>query len=127
MSNRFAVFGFTAGVLLLGLAISPSLKATSGTSGAPAQTQSAGGSPSPVERSLTRATPFHGDLRQLPRIAPRKRERPEREPPVQDLTGRLAPIGEGVAIPSLTIPAPSPIANFDGLDFTNWGAGHPPD
>jgi hypothetical protein len=27
----------------------------------------------------------------------------------------------------LAAPAPSPIANFDGLDFANWGAGHPPD
>ena len=116
MSNRFAVFGLTAGVLLLGLAISPSLKATPGAS-----------PPSPVERSLTRATPFNGDLRQLPRIPPRKRERPERQAPVQDLPGELAPIGSGLAVPSLAAPAPSPIANFDGLDFTNWGAGHPPD
>src|SRR6266498_3208956 len=127
MSNRFAVFGFTAGVLLLDLAISPSLKATTGASRAPAQTQSADGPPSPVERSLTRATPFNGDLRQLPRIPPLKRERPERQAPVQDLPGELAPIGSGLAAPSLAAPAPSPIANFDGLDFNNWGAGHPPD
>ena len=24
-------------------------------------------------------------------------------------------------------PAPAPNTSFDGLDFTNWGAGHPPD
>ena len=127
MSNRFAVFGLTAGVLLFGLAISPSLKATTGASRAPAQAQSAGGPPSPDERSLIRATPFHGDLRQLRRIPPRKRERPERQGPVQDLPGELAPIGSGRAAPSLAAPAPSPIASFEGLDFANWGDGHPPD
>src|SRR5512138_728188 len=79
----------------------------------------------PVERSLVRATPFHGDLRRLPRIPPVKRERPERQAPVQDLAGELAPIGSGVAAP--TVAAPSPIANFEGLDFANWGDGHPPD
>src|SRR5437762_2011666 len=100
MSNRFAVFGLTAGVLLLGLAISPSLKATTGASRAPAQAQSAGGPPSPDERSLIRATPFHGDLRHLRRVPPRKRERPEREAPVQDLPGELVPIGSGLAAPS---------------------------
>jgi hypothetical protein len=54
-----------------------------------------------------------------------KKERPEREAPVQDLSGELAPIGEGAAAPAA--PAPSPIASFEGLDFNNWGAGHPPD
>ena len=89
---------------------------------APAQTPS-----TPVERSLIRATPFRGDLRHLRRVPPRKRERPERHAPFQDLTGKLAPIGEGLAAPPLAIPAPSPIANFEGLDFNNWGDGHPPD
>ncbi|HLN81545.1 MAG TPA: hypothetical protein VK392_10175 [Thermoanaerobaculia bacterium] len=56
-----------------------------------------------------------------------KRERPERHAPVQDLAGELAPIGGGLAIPSLAVPAPSPIASFEGLDFANWGDGHPPD
>src|SRR6266540_1379886 len=127
MSNRFAVFGLTAGVLLLSSAISPSLKAAAGASRAPAQSQSAGGPPGPDERSLIRATPFNGDLRGLPRIPPRKRERPERQAPVQELPGELSPIGSGLAAPSLAAPAPSPIANFEGLDFNNWGAGHPPD
>jgi hypothetical protein len=27
----------------------------------------------------------------------------------------------------LAVPAPSPIESFEGLDFANWGAGHPPD
>src|SRR5437660_1113330 len=126
MSNRFAVFGLTAGVLLFGLAISPSLKATTGASRAPAQAQSAGGPPSPDERSLIRATPFHGDLRQLRRIPPRKRERPERQGPVQDLPGELAPIGSGRAAPSLAAPAPSPLARLEGRDLANWRAGHQP-
>jgi cell division septation protein DedD len=76
---------------------------------------------------LTRARPFHGDLRRLPRIPPRKRERPEREAPEQNLPGQLAPIGSGVTAPPLAAPAPSTIANFEGLDFDNWGDGHPPD
>src|SRR4029077_6292748 len=29
--------------------------------------------------------------------------------------------------PQVNGPAPGPIMNFDGLDFANWGAGHPPD
>src|SRR4030095_5848445 len=81
----------------------------------------------PVERTLIRARPFRGDLRRLPHIPHVKRERPEREPPHQDLTGRLAPIREGRAVPSLAIPARSAIARFEGLDFDNWGDGHPPD
>jgi hypothetical protein len=86
-----------------------------------------GTAPTPVGRSLVRATPFTGDLRRLPRIPPVRRERPEREAPVQDLTGELAPIRSGVVSPPLAVPAPSPIASFEGLDFANWGDGHPPD
>src|SRR5262249_23666304 len=29
--------------------------------------------------------------------------------------------------PSIGAPASGPIQNFDGLDFANWGGGHPPD
>ena len=101
--------------------------AFAGTSRIDAQKPNGPASPRPEERSLIRATPFRGDLRRLPRVPPRKRERPEREPPFQDLTGRLAPIGEGLAVPPAAIPAPSPIASFEGLDFANWGDGHPPD
>jgi hypothetical protein len=31
------------------------------------------------------------------------------------------------ALAQPSAPAPPTIANFDGLDFANWGAGHPPD
>jgi len=39
--------------------------------------------------------------------------------PVQTSTGANAP--------SISAPAPAPSSSFEGLDFTNWGAGHPPD
>ena len=118
------------GALLAALALAALVSTDSfpgGPSGATAQTLPPGGPPNPVERSLIRATPFDGDLRQLRHIPPVRRERPEREAPVQDLSGDLAPIGEGLAAPSLAAPAPSPIASFEGLDFLNWGDGHPPD
>jgi hypothetical protein len=118
--NRYAVLGLTAVVLVLALAISPSLKAKG-------QTQPGDFPPIPAEQSLTRARPFDSDLRQLRHILPVKRERPERQAPVQDLAGELVPIGGGLAAPSLAAPAPAPIASFEGLDFDNWGAGHAPD
>jgi hypothetical protein len=31
------------------------------------------------------------------------------------------------AVSALSAPAPATVSNFDGLDFANWGAGHPPD
>jgi uncharacterized repeat protein (TIGR01451 family) len=71
------------------------------------------------------------DVRKLPQIKPGKRERPERpEPfnrnympfygPGQEEAGRAR-------IPSPSVAAPPPIANFAGLDFATWGDGHPPD
>src|SRR6267154_3834494 len=89
----------------------------------------------PREHRLQRGRSFRGDLRTLPQIPPEKFERPEFEEP------KVAPIpfpgtASGTApsaatpsasAPSASNPAPSPSANFDGLDFANWGAGHPPD
>src|SRR5205807_3118552 len=89
----------------------------------------------PREHRLKRGKPFLGDLRALPQIPPEKFERPEFEEP------KVAPIpfpgtASAPAQPAATTsastsspsnPAPSPSANFDGLDFANWGAGHPPD
>src|SRR6266536_2326890 len=118
--KRYAVLGFSAAVVLLAMVISPSLKAKG-------QTQPGDLPPVPEERSLTRGRPFEGDVRQFPPIPPVRKERPERQAPVQDLSGELAPVGGGTAAPSLAAPAPSPIASFEGLDFANWGAGHPPD
>ncbi len=92
---------------------------------------SPGSSGPPIELHLTRAGSSTRDLRTLPQTKPEKFERPEREDPDIDRVEVLgappalsaplnAPIGPKVA-------APPPIANFDGLDFATWGAGHPPD
>jgi hypothetical protein len=80
---------------------------------------------------------FDGDLRDLPTDAPAKKERPEREDP--EIRPGVAPVpaevqpgdttqgnGSQSLVDNLTA-APSPILTFDGLDFANWGAGHPPD
>jgi len=89
----------------------------------------------PVEHHLQRGTPFNGDVRTLPQIPPEKFERPEFEQPeivpvpypgtAISPQASAAPFAAG--IPSISGPAPSPSITFDGLDFTNWGAGHPPD
>lgn len=96
------------------------------------QTQGSKGMRRPHEGHLGRGRSFHGDLRTLPQIPPRKFERPERKEPQATRTllpgtqtsnpTRSAPVQ---SIPS--IPAPAPSNSFDGLDFANWGAGHPPD
>ncbi|HKP13333.1 MAG TPA: carboxypeptidase regulatory-like domain-containing protein, partial [Blastocatellia bacterium] len=75
------------------------------------------------------------DVRNLPQIAPVKKERPEREDPV--LTPRIYVPPDGVvkesgvsaeAAPSAPLaPAPNPTTSFNGLDFASWGFGRPPD
>ncbi len=89
----------------------------------------------PREGRLVRGRSFHGDLRNLPQISPHKFERPEFEAPLT--TPVLFPGTEPAGPQSMEMgrtsaaspstPAPSPINSFEGLDFTNWGAGHPPD
>jgi uncharacterized repeat protein (TIGR01451 family) len=88
------------------------------------------------EGRLTRAHSFDGDLRNLPYIPTRKRERPEREitrtnPGVLTRDGSAtAPAESGAEqtqAPELSAPAPAPLSTFEGLDNANWGAGHPPD
>jgi hypothetical protein len=57
-------------------------------------------------------------------------ERPEREPPKPhpSMIGSAIPPGESVpTVPPRNAPAPATIVNFDGLDFANFGSGHPPD
>jgi len=88
----------------------------------------------PNEQHLTKASGKKFDLRSLPFVPQPKRERPEREaPPLNPI-----PLGspnsvnvESKVTPDLALqvnaPAPPPLASFDGLDFANWGAGHPPD
>ena len=89
----------------------------------------------PVEHRLQRGRPFNGDVRTLPQIAPKKFERPEFEEP--EITpvpypGTAAPPQTSTSLvtsggPTMNPPAPSASNSFEGLDFTNWGAGHPPD
>ena len=86
---------------------------------------------------MQRGRSWDGDLRSLPSTPPRKRERPEREPPQPAptivpggpaaRTGRNAEQSITGITPGPSAPAPAPIQSFDGLDFANWGAGHPPD
>lgn len=86
----------------------------------------------PVKTSLTSAGSTTLDLRNIDRQEPRRRERPELDPPPLDpieLPGGLIPDAEPPSAPVAGPfdPAPSPIANFAGLDFSTWGAGWPPD
>ena len=94
------------------------------------------GGPPPHESRLIKAGSFKGDLRNLPYVKPVFKERPEREPPdtIRVPYGSPDAPAEGAASTessaaalALAAPAPAPIANFDGLDFATWGAGHPPD
>jgi uncharacterized repeat protein (TIGR01451 family) len=86
----------------------------------------------PTELALTRVGSTTIDLRNLPKVPPKKRERPEREEPdvvPTALPGLLPPPSAPNAPtpPGPSAPAPSAVSNFLGLDFNNWGAGHPPD
>ena len=90
------------------------------------------------EWKLKRGRPFAGDLRGLPQTKPIKVERPEREEPELNPQifappgGRSEESRKELSAPSapnigVNAPAPPPTANFEGLDFQNWGAGHPAD
>lgn len=84
-----------------------------------------------TELRLIRAREFNGDVRQLPRTRPVRKDRPEREPPAvvpvpYGSDGSNAPIQQSVLYP-ITAPAPGPNLTFLGLDFATWGAGRPPD
>ncbi|HEV8369321.1 MAG TPA: Ig-like domain repeat protein [Pyrinomonadaceae bacterium] len=88
----------------------------------------------PREERLVKAHSFDGDLRDLPYRRPVKRERPEREGPEPNprfypgTSGPTTTTESGTPSMSQTnAPAPAPGASFDGLDFANWGDGHPPD
>ncbi len=93
----------------------------------------------PREEHLTRGKPFHGDVRTLPQVLPTRFERPEFEEPAVTpvpypgaaAVGAAAVAQGGMATSAaaanLNAPAPSPSSSFEGLDFANWGAGHPPD
>jgi hypothetical protein len=86
----------------------------------------------PIELAMKRAGSKKFDLRSLPQIPPEKVERPElEEPDIPHVAIGQAvnppPQIETPSIPTRNAPAPPTIMNFDGLDFANWGAGHPPD
>jgi Carboxypeptidase regulatory-like domain/Putative Ig domain/FG-GAP-like repeat/Ig-like domain CHU_C associated len=84
----------------------------------------------PVEMHLTHASSRKFDLRNLPQTPPQRFERPEREEPAPNPTtmpGLVPPAVERPVVPGPNVQAPGTIMNFDGLDFANWGAGHPPD
>jgi hypothetical protein len=84
----------------------------------------------PVELSLKRAGSKKIDLRLLPQTGPAKAERPEREEPTSrpvTIEGGITPEVAVPSVPPRNAPAPPTIMNFDGLDFANWGNGHPPD
>jgi hypothetical protein len=87
----------------------------------------------PREQRMRRSRSWDGDLRSLPQTRPVRRERPEREGPkvapgVRPGTALVTGVeGRASAVAAINAPAPAPTASFDGLDFANWGAGHPPD
>ena len=80
---------------------------------------------------------FRGDLRNLPRTRPVRRERREMEPPDTNPSFYVPPGGappqtqtpdQGPSIsPQASAPAPPPLNVFEGLDESNWGSGTPPD
>ncbi|HEY2867036.1 MAG TPA: hypothetical protein VGJ02_08090, partial [Pyrinomonadaceae bacterium] len=90
----------------------------------------------PVMSKLKKAGSFDGDVRSIPYEAPVKVERDEREGPEPDPQAIIRPKSDTMlsnpanptqnALAAAT-PAPTPLRSFDGLDFLNWGAGHPPD
>lgn len=85
----------------------------------------------PVELIMRRGASTRLDLRNLPQTPAKQRERPEREaPPLNPsaVEGQPAPPQPSAPVePVRTAAAPPTIMNFEGLDFANWGAGHPPD
>ena len=77
---------------------------------------------------------FDGDLRNLTTSGTaRRRFRPEREQPAvrpipfPSTPSAVDPVPAPPTPFAPSLPAPSPIASFEGLDFATWGAGHPPD
>src|SRR2546423_4296167 len=88
----------------------------------------------PTEHRMRRGRPWTGDVRSLPQTPPEKLERVEREGPELapsiypgTYTGEDAGGANDGAPQGPNAPAPPPSSDFDGLDFGNFGAGHPPD
>ncbi len=78
------------------------------------------------------AVSFDGDVRGLPRVKPPEKPlRPELEVEAEDLRA-MAQFDDQAAQPILNAPVaslnmPAPMQSFDGLDYSTWGAGFPPD
>jgi hypothetical protein len=78
------------------------------------------------------AVSFDGDVRELRRVKPPEKPlRPELEVEADELRA-MAQFDDQAAQPILNAPVaslnmPSPVQNFDGLDYSTWGAGYPPD
>ncbi|MFM7271509.1 MAG: hypothetical protein ACKO2C_07725 [Actinomycetes bacterium] len=91
--------------------------------------------PRPTQRAHgrgPRAIDFSGDVRSIRSKRPAKTLRPEAQVPNATPRGGnapdpLAPATGGGAGGGTSAPAPAPTASFDGLDFTAWGSGWPPD
>jgi hypothetical protein len=84
----------------------------------------------PREGRLRRGHSFDNDLRTLPQVAPEKFERPEVEEPQiipVPYPGTSSRMSATATTPISGTLAPPPSQGFEGLDFANWGAGHPPD
>jgi carboxypeptidase family protein len=86
----------------------------------------------PAELHLTRAASEVFDVRKLTGPVVR-RERPEHEDPFAGNTeattaaATMPATASPSAIAAAAAPAPAPLSSFEGLDFANWGTGHPPD
>ena len=97
----------------------------------------------PTEQHLKKARGAVFDVRNL-RSTVIKKERPEHPAPGEAAAEAGADPDASAALPTETLPvqldqsamskssasaaaAPPPLSSFAGLDFANWGAGHPPD
>lgn len=67
------------------------------------------------------------DVRNLKASPPKKKERPEVEGELRDTGTHASAPPAAVQTDLGAAAAPAPIVNVKGLDFNNWGAGHPPD
>ena len=84
----------------------------------------------PTESVLQRAASRRFDVRSLPQTRPAPREREELEEPEHEpvlLPSSVPPQASAPSVPTVSAPAPPPIAVFEGLDRFNFGAGSPPD
>jgi hypothetical protein len=80
--------------------------------------------------ALVTPSEFNGSIRNLPHVAPTRRTSgPETGSPALGAQKKPLPGAEApkIVTPVVSAPAPDPLISFKGLDFLNWGAGHPPD